>query len=312
MTSKIALVVFGLLLVTIAIVVQSAPVKPMKEPLQLSKIVAQESVDQTTPSITSTSPTTTASLHSSDASSIQHETNDIKKKRYVDNYDRFNDFIDDESNEDDEYNVENKLHTIINENPTEFDGDTDKSVDTDNTYVFTDSKMDPLEFSNLARKRRNIKLTQGSKQRRKRASSIYDFYNNDPLYESLIERQQFIRPNRAFAPLYWYPPAYERNTRSLSAPYIYESPEWNKIFSDTIENEDDQTPIALNDDDDDDANDGYEYNRYPLFLESPNIPYDNLQLQQQYNVNNLPTYEDNDQDDELVLTPYGPMESYFK
>ncbi|CAF1055715.1 unnamed protein product [Rotaria sp. Silwood1] len=311
MTSKIALVVFGLLLVTIVNIVQSVPVKSIKELLQLPKKTVEESADQTEPSTTSTSPTTTASL---DTPTIQHETNDIKKKRYIDNYDQFDDFIDDESsNEDNDNNVENIIHTRINEYPSKIYGNPDKSVDTDNTNVFTDINMDPREFKNLARKRRNIKLNPESKQRHKRASSIYDFYNNDPLYESLIERQQFIRPNQALAPLYLYSPTYERNIRSVRVPYFYDSPEWNKIFTNTIENDDDQIPFAMNDaEDDDDNDDDYEFNRYPLFLESSNMPYDNLQLQQQYNIDNIPIYEDDDQDDEDFLMPYRPIESYLK
>ncbi|CAF1217590.1 unnamed protein product [Rotaria sordida] len=313
MTSKISLVVFGLLLVTIAIVVQSTPVEPIKKFLQLSKRAVQESIDETEPSTTSTSSTTTISSQSSNTPIIQHKINDIKKKRNIYNYDQFDDNLVDDDND-----FENILYPKIKENPIEIYDKTDKSVNTDNTNVFTDTIMDPTEFTNLARKRRNIKLNPGSKQRQKRALSLYNFYNNDPLYEPLIERQQFIRPSRAFISPFWYPSTYERNIRSLREPVVYELPEWNKIYADTIENDDDQIPFPTNDDDDGDDDDigygyEYEYNRYPFFSESSNIPYDNLQLQQEYNDDNLPIYEDDDdQADEDFLTPYGPMESYFK
>jgi hypothetical protein len=87
--------------------------------------------------------------------------------------------------------------------------------------------------------------------------------------------------------MYWYPPLFTRNIRSALASF-YEPSEWNKVYADTIENDED--PFFL--DDDDDEND--EYNRYPILLNLLNIPYDNLQLQQEYNIDNLPIDEDDE------------------
>lgn len=44
-------------------------------------------------------------------------------------------------------------------------------------------------------------------------------------------------------------------------------------------------------DDEDDEKD-YEYNRYPIL---PDVPYDNLQLQQEYNIEDLPLDDDDDE-----------------
>jgi hypothetical protein len=174
-------------------------------------------------------------------------------------------------------------------------------------------KMNPNELIKLARKRRNIHLNDQINQRHKRALSTYDFYNTDPFYESLIERQQFVRPTRAFAPIYWYPPVYKRNIRSSLASALYEPSEWNRVYADTIENNDfdeDQAPFFINDDDNDEND--YEYNRYPILFDGSNIPYDNLQLQQEYNTDDLPIDEDYDQDEEFFSTRYGPLEGNFK
>ncbi len=98
---------------------------------------------------------------------------------------------------------------------------------------------------------------------------------------------------------------------------MYEPSEWNRVYADTIENNDfDEeqgkkkrkffikifylfiylAPFFINDDDDE--ND-YEYNRYPILFDGSNIPYDNLQLQQEYNTDDLPIDENYDQDEEF-------------
>jgi len=99
---------------------------------------------------------------------------------------------------------------------------------------------------------------------------------------------------------------------------LYEPSEWNRVYADTIENNDfdeDQgkkkgksfnkisylfislAPFFINDDDDDEND--YEYNRYPILFDGSNIPYDNLQLQQEYNTDDLPIDENYDQDEEF-------------
>jgi len=56
-----------------------------------------------------------------------------------------------------------------------------ESIDTDNSEIFSDMKMNPNELIKLVRKRRNIHLNDQINQRHKRALSTYDFYNNDPV-----------------------------------------------------------------------------------------------------------------------------------
>jgi hypothetical protein len=46
--------------------------------------------------------------------------------------------------------------------------------------------------------------------------------------------------------------------------------------------------------------DADEYNRYPILLDSSNIPYDNLQLQQTYNIDDLPM----DDNEEIYLVSF--------
>jgi len=198
--------------------------------------------------------------------------------------------------------------------------------------------MTPNELTDVVRRRRHIKLNDETHRRRKRSLSPYDFYDTDSFYNpyvDFIERQQYVRPVRSFAPIYWYPPVYERNIRSALAPSFYESSEWPRLYSTTIDDDDtdeiDENPVPIFDYDDDDEND-YESNRYPILLQSSNNPFDNLQLQQQYNTDDLPIDEedfeqnlnddDDDDDDEEqyhlyyqkerpYYTGYGPIETYF-
>ena len=75
--------------------------------------------------------------------------------------------------------------------------------------------------------------------------------------------------------------------------------------------------VSLFDDEDEDEND-YESNRYPILLQSSINPFDNLQLQQQYNTDDLPIDEDieqnlsdDDEDDDDDEETYG-LSSYEK
>ena len=56
------------------------------------------------------------------------------------------------------------------------------SLNTDNSKVFTDIKMNPTELIKVSRKRRNIISNDESNQRRKRSLSSYDIYNTDPVF----------------------------------------------------------------------------------------------------------------------------------
>jgi len=101
------------------------------------------------------------------------------------------------------------------------------------------------------------------------------------------------------------------------------------------DDENDENPSSIFDDDDEieDEND-YELNRYPILLRSSNNLINNLQLQQQYNTDDLPIDEDfeqslddddddDDDDDEEQQyrsfyqterpyhTRYGSIDTYF-
>jgi len=202
--------------------------------------------------------------------------------------------------------IDHTLHAKTKETSPTIHDNADKPVNTDDSKVFSDVQMNPKELTDILRRRRDIKYNDESNRRRKRALSPYDFYNTDSFYDpyaDLIERHQYVRPTRSFAPLYWYPTVYERNIRSALAPSFYESSEWPSTFSDTINDEEiNESPVSIFDDRIEDEND-YESNRYPILLRSSNNPFDNLQLQQQYNTDDLPIDEDfeqklNDNDDD--------------
>lgn len=56
-------------------------------------------------------------------------------------------------------------------------------TDLNNAAVFTDSNMNPSEWTHLQkqRRRRQINFNDEFRQRRKRALASYDFYNRDPV-----------------------------------------------------------------------------------------------------------------------------------
>ncbi|CAF1116562.1 unnamed protein product [Adineta steineri] len=286
----------GFLFLTISIIVQSVPVKPIEKLTPSSEKAPSESID---PLKSSTSTITPAKVH---------EINNIKKKRYAEEYNQFDEFMDDDSDDDDDEDdikIEHKLHAKIKETPAKIHDNADKPVDTDDSKIFSDIQMNPNEFTNFARKRRNINLNSESIQRRKRALSPYDLYNIDPLYDSYIERQQFIRPSRKFESLYWNQPSfYERSIRSA----LFEQPEWNRIYTeDPYENDynDENQDLSFYDDDNDSDE---EYEPYLNLLESASIPFDNLQLQQKYNTDNLLNNDDDDDEDEgLFPVRYDPF-----
>ena len=65
------------------------------------------------------------------------------------------------------------------------------------------------------------------------------------------------------------------------------------IFFDLVYNDDDA------DDDDEEEGEDYESNRYPILVQSSNDPFDNFELQQQYNSDDLPMDEElNDEEEE--------------
>jgi len=223
------------------------------------------------------------------------------------------------------YKTDHILHAKIQETSAKIHDNADKPVDTDDSKIFSDIKMTPYELRDVVRRRRDVKLNDESNRRRKRALSPYDFYDTDSFYDPYAHLIEGVRPTRSFAPLYWYPSGYERNIRSALAPSFYESSEWPSLYSTTIDDDDDEideNPLSRFDDEND-----YESNRYPILLQSSNNnPFDNLQLQQQYNTDDLPTDEDfeqdfDDDDEEQYRLfyhkerPYdigdGPIETYF-
>ncbi|CAF3224974.1 unnamed protein product [Rotaria socialis] len=302
MISKIFSVVLGLFIVSIVSIVQLAPVKSISDGILSSQKTAERSAKLIQPSIISASQTSTGSPVSANTTTVAHGINDIKKKRQIDNYERLGDFLDDENTPEDLF------YPKIKQWPKKIYDNRDKSVDTDKTNAFTDIIMNPDEYINLARKRRSINLNSASNQRNKRSLSLYNLYNTDPLYEALVERQQYASPGRAYAV---YPPTYERNVRADFAPYFYDSPQWNSAYANAIENNENQSPFSLSDDDDGD-DDGYL--RFPVLPEANYMPFDNLQLQKAYQYDNAPIDEVNndDDDEESVYMPYERIESLFQ
>ena len=64
-------------------------------------------------------------------------------------------------------------------------------------------------------------------------------------------------------------------------------------------------------DDEYEKNNDYELNRYPILLESSNNPYDNLQLQQSYNTDDLPVDEIDEQDEETSINDGDEQNRFF-
>jgi len=359
MASRISFVISGVFLVIITIAVQSAPIEKTKtkQTIQSNFINKQQPINQDLlkpvdsmkiPSIstnTETSPTITTTQDSLLSTTTKYEKNDNKKKRYInddDDDDRSDELLDDEMNDDSsslKFNdkVDHTLYTEMKEIPATIHDNADKPIDTDDSNIFSDIQMNPNELKDILRRRRNVKLNDELNRRRKRALSPYDFYNTDSFYDpyaDLYERNQYARPIRSFAPLYWYPTVYERNIRSALAPSFYEPSEWATPYLDTNDDEEiDESPISLFDDGIDDEN-NYDLNRYPILLESSNNPLDNLQLQQQYNIDDLPiddvivrkSADEDDEDDDdddgeqyrvfyqkerPYYAPYAPIETYF-
>jgi hypothetical protein len=300
MVSYKVFVIFGFLLVSITLVIQSAPIVKAKENVQSSSINNKPVVDRTFFKFIDSEETSTTAPTTTTSSQNTLVTPD-KKKRYLED-DLLNEYFDSNSDEEEDIQLNNKhvLHTKIRETSEKIHDNEDKPVDTDDSKVFSDIKMTPNELTNVIRRRRYVQLNDQLNQRRKRALSTYDFYDTDSLYDpyaDLIEQQQqqYDRPTRAFAPLYWYPSGYERSIRSVLAPSFYESSEWPRLYSNTIDDEIDGNPIY--DDDEDEAD--YELNRYPILLQSSNNAFDNLELQQQYNIDDAPIDENRFDDEDL-------------
>ena len=122
---------------------------------------------------------------------------------------------------------------------------------------------------------------------------------------------------------------YERNVRSVLGDDAYESSGWpleysNPLESDEDEDDSDESPgkwsnpktdwifppidlVALFDDDNNDEDTDYELNRFPVLLETSKNPFDNLQLQQAYNNDDLPiddTEEDPFSEDDDDIEQY--------
>jgi len=79
----------------------------------LAKRARRDSVDPVNPPITSSSSTTASSTTTS---TTAPESNDIKKKRNIEDYSQFDEFTNDNSDEyDDDIIIKNKLHPKIKE-----------------------------------------------------------------------------------------------------------------------------------------------------------------------------------------------------
>jgi hypothetical protein len=84
----------------------------------LAKRARRDSVDPVNPPVTSSSSITT--------STTAPESNDIKKKRYIEDYSQFDEFTNDNSDEDvDDISIEHKLHPKIKETPGQIHDRTD-------------------------------------------------------------------------------------------------------------------------------------------------------------------------------------------
>jgi len=91
----------------------------------LAKRARRDSVDPVNPPITSSSSTTASSLGSTTTSTTEPESNDIKKKRNIEDYSQFDEFTNDNSDEYDDISIENKLHPKIKETPGQIHDKTD-------------------------------------------------------------------------------------------------------------------------------------------------------------------------------------------
>ncbi|CAF0857524.1 unnamed protein product [Adineta ricciae] len=325
MAANTLLVISALLFVCITTHVQSIPIEKAKETIPVPSIdqkqELQKSVDSVGSSSDSTTSTTTISSQtSSTESTLKQDKNEHKSKRNILDNDQFDDIsVNEDSEEGSEQPLEIKsnsrnnpnghvLHTNVAETLAQIHDNAYKPVDIDDSNVFSDIKMTPNELTDIVRRRRDVKLNMEPNRRRKRALSAFDLYDTDPLYhpyDDLLEARQYLRSARSFAPLYWYPNVYERNVRSAFIPSLYETPEWARLSSaNIIDDDDDDNLVSLygenNDDvDDNDDDDGemidYELNRYPILSDSVNNPFDNLQLQQRYNTDDLPLDDDSEE-----------------
>jgi len=88
----------------------------------LAKRARRDSVDPVNPPITSSSSTTASSTTTS---TTAPESNDIKKKRNIEDYSQFDEFTNDNSDEYDDISIENKLHPKIKETPGQIHDKTD-------------------------------------------------------------------------------------------------------------------------------------------------------------------------------------------
>lgn len=107
------------------------------------------------------------------------------------------------------------------------------------------------------------------------------------------------------SPVYIQLPLFDRQERRVSNDYYYVPTKWNPVTEEIEENNEVESnrkkllwihilnwflvPFELIDNGGDDDSD---YIRFPTFPEQYNIPYDNLQLQQTYNVDNGPMVDD--------------------
>lgn len=344
MASKKIFIIMGLCLVIFNLVVQSAPietVQSLSSSINEKKQAVNEHLENIIQSETTSTPTSSSTSDSTTILSQTLSINNIqeKKKRST-----FIDQLDVPLNEENDYlnnddivdnSNEHVLHANIKETSAQIHDNADKPVDTDDSRVFSDIQMTPFNLKTI-RQRRQIQLNEQSTQRHKRALSPYEFFDSDSYYDpyaDLMEQQEYDRPMRSFAPLYWYPNVYQRSVRSDLIPSFYESSELPSLYSNTIDeiedndddDESDDNPVLLFDNDND-----FESNRYPILIPSSNLIFTNDDLQQQYNADEYPIDEDyktsfngDDDDDDgeqyglfnsndsPYFSRYGPTDTYF-
>lgn len=301
MASQTSLLIHGILLMMMTIVIRSAPVQKEKQTILESAIGSKSSSVKQSKDISSLNVPETIEATTS---------HDQKKKRDVEDGEIFKVFSDDDSEEDSfDDNVEHSngknnpiLHATIKEVAATAHDNAEHPVETDDSNVFSDISMNPTELSSIVRRRRSLRRDDQSNNRHKRSLTPYDLLDDDEIYDplnDLIEENSYVRPDRSFAPIYWYPPVVKRSIYSRFPSNFYDRAQWSPNYpflndaDDGDYDDEDQLPALLsNDEDDNSDDDDYELNRYPVIIDSSRNPFDNLQLQQIYNIDDMPNEDE--------------------
>lgn len=296
MASCTSLLICGTLLTILIVSTRSAPIEKAKDSAPLPSINSNRENDEKGSS--SVKPT---------------EENKNQKKRQTDD-DDLDEFLNGLS-DDDEKSDEHSVQPEMKETSGEIHDNGHHSVDIDDSNVFSDLKMNPFELKTIGRNRRDLHLNKQENRRRKRATfSPYELYETEDPRLEFFDEDTNVRPSRSFAPIYWFPTVNKRNFGPSRDFALDEPAEW------TPENfDDEQIPNSFVDDEDEDEDEDQnqdEYNRYPILLDLTRNPFDNLQLQQNYNGVEIPVDDEEnenfDDDEQLEQYPiaYGPENPY--